>query len=61
MTRFATALVCALFAAAPGARAETVIVSNERDNTLSVIDGQTLTVTQTVPVGRRPRGITLNA
>lgn len=57
----AIAVALLLLAQAPLARAETVIVSNERDNTLSVIDGETLAVTNTVPVGRRPRGITLNA
>lgn len=60
MTRFAAGLALVLVAATAGAGAETIIVSNERDNTLSVIDGKSLAVTQTVPVGRRPRGITLN-
>lgn len=56
------AIALALMASLPAhpARSETVIVSNEKDNTLSVIDGATLTVTKTVPVGQRPRGITLN-
>lgn len=61
MTRLSKALAVLLLAGAPVVHAETIIVSNERDNTLSVIDGGSLAVTQTVPVGRRPRGITLNA
>ncbi|MGU3541343.1 YVTN family beta-propeller repeat protein, partial [Methylobacterium sp. A54F] len=31
--------------------------SNERDNTVSVIDTATFEVTRTFPVGRRPRGL----
>ncbi len=42
------------------AQAYTVYVSNEKDGTISVIDSNTLAVTQTVKVGRRPRGITLS-
>ncbi len=44
-----------------GAAAETAYVSNEQDNTISVIDGATLKVTQTIRVGKRPRGIGLSA
>jgi PQQ-dependent catabolism-associated beta-propeller protein len=39
--------------------AETIYVSNELDNTISVIDAETLAVVATVPVGRRPRGLAL--
>lgn len=39
------------------ALAETVYVSNEQDNTVSVVDGGTLSLVGTIPVGRRPRGI----
>jgi len=42
------------------ARAETVYVSNEKDNTVSVIDGGSLKVTSTIKTGRRPRGIVLS-
>ena len=42
------------------AMADTIYVSNEKDNTISVVDGDTLTVTETIRVGRRPRGITFN-
>jgi YVTN family beta-propeller protein len=45
----------------PTALAETVYVSNEQDNTISVIDGGTLKLVDTIPVGRRPRGIGLSA
>jgi PQQ-dependent catabolism-associated beta-propeller protein len=37
--------------------ADTVFVSNEQDDTVSVVDGETLTLIGTIPVGRRPRGI----
>ena len=39
--------------------AYTVYVSNEKGNSLTVIDSETLEVLETVPVGQRPRGITL--
>ena len=42
------------------ANAYDVYVSNEKDNTISIIDGETLTVTETVAVGERPRGIVLS-
>ena len=51
-----TPLVFALALLAAPAAAETVYVSNEQDNTISAIDGETLSVTATIPVGRRPRG-----
>ena len=35
-------------------------VTNEKDNTISVIDVDTLEVTRTIPVGERPRGITFS-
>ncbi|EJT85174.1 hypothetical protein PPS11_11936 [Pseudomonas putida S11] len=35
-------------------------VSNEKDNSLSLIDMQTLQVTETLPVGQRPRGLLLS-
>lgn len=55
----AAAVVTAVLAGP--ALGQTVFVSNEKDNTLSVIDAGTLQVTKTIKVGRRPRGITLNA
>lgn len=52
------ALVVAL--ATQPAHALTIYVSSERDNTITVIDGDTLEVTDTVKVGNRPRGIELS-
>jgi len=40
--------------------AYTLYVSNEKDNTISVIDGETLEVIDTITVGERPRGIVLS-
>jgi YVTN family beta-propeller protein len=40
--------------------ADTIYVSNEKDNTISVIDSVTNKVTDTIKVGQRPRGILLN-
>ena len=37
-----------------------VWVSNEKDDTVSVIDVDTLEVTRTIEVGERPRGITFS-
>lgn len=42
------------------AGAYTIYVSNEKDNTISVIDGETLEVIDTIEVGERPRGIVLS-
>ena len=36
-----------------------VFISNEGDNTISVLDGEKMEVIATVPVGQRPRGITM--
>ena len=55
----AAALALGLLVAAP-AGAETVLVSNEKDNTITVLDGASLRVLRTVPVGERPRGIALS-
>ena len=48
-----------LFLTTP-AWAERLLVSNEKDNTITVIDAATLAVTATVQVGDRPRGIVLS-
>src|SRR5208282_6815151 len=40
--------------------AYTVYVTNEKGNSISVIDSDTQKVTQTVPAGRRPRGVTIS-
>ena len=55
----AAALALGLLAATP-AGADTILVSNEKDNTITVLDGATLRVLRTVPVGERPRGIALS-
>ena len=49
-----------IIAVASTAPAETIYVSNEKDNSISVIDGDSLQVIATVPVGQRPRGILLS-
>src|SRR5690606_23622501 len=46
--------------AAVPAEAMTIYVSNEKGNSISVIDGDTMEVTATVDVGNRPRGIALS-
>ncbi|MDQ2089710.1 YVTN family beta-propeller repeat protein [Marimonas arenosa] len=40
--------------------AEEIWVTNEKDDTISVIDVATLEVTRTIPTGERPRGITFS-
>ena len=45
------ALTLALLLLAPAAQAERLFVSNEKDNTITVIDGGTLAVTHTIKVG----------
>jgi PQQ-dependent catabolism-associated beta-propeller protein len=42
------------------ASASMVYVSNEKDNTISVVDSNTMEVVKTVDVGQRPRGITVS-
>lgn len=59
------ALACLLFiclAAAHASAAERfrVYVTNEQDGTLSVVDGDSLSVIATIPAGKRPRGIRLS-
>lgn len=54
-----TIAAAALVTAAP-AYAEKIFVSNEQDNTLSVIDGNSLEVIDTIAVGRRPRALALS-
>lgn len=58
-------VACALFlilwgAGHSGARAEMAYVTNEKDNTVSVIDMDSLEVVDTLEVGMRPRGITFS-
>ncbi|OPG78717.1 hypothetical protein B1218_14220, partial [Pseudomonas ogarae] len=56
----ALALGAALLAAGPCAAASIAWVSNEKDNSLSLIDMQSLEVIETLPVGQRPRGLLLS-
>ena len=42
------------------ASAYMVYVSNEKDNTITVVDSATMQVVKTVNVGQRPRGITIS-
>ena len=46
--------------AGESALAREIYVSNEKDNTISVVDGDQLTVKETIEVGNRPRGIDLS-
>ena len=48
-----------MLSAAP-ALSQTVYVSNERGNSVTVIDGKTMKPIATWPVGKRPRGIMLS-
>ena len=54
-----TALALAIGLSTP-ALASIAYVSNEKDNTLSVIDTDTQEVIETIDVGQRPRGILLS-
>lgn len=58
-TKTGLTLLLAAATAVP-AQAEKFFVSNEQDNTLSVIDGGNLEVIDTISVGRRPRSMTLS-
>lgn len=65
MSRPKLALTTALSAFAlvlplTGAEAYTAYVTNEKDNTLSVIDTEKLEVIKTVKIGQRPRGVILS-
>ena len=52
-------ILVALVIAAP-TMADEIWVTNEKDDTVSVIDVETLEVVQTYPTGERPRGITFS-
>ena len=54
---------CALrwLALAGGRRRLEIFVSNEKGNSISIVDGDTLELIETVPVGNRPRGIALSS
>lgn len=42
------------------AQAHEIFVTNEKDNTISVIDARSLRVERTFQVGKRPRGIVIS-
>jgi len=41
------------------ASAARIFVSNERDDTVTVLDSGTLKIVKAIPVGKRPRGIVI--
>ena len=47
----------ALVALAQQAFAEKIFVTNEKDNTVTVLDGDSLKIVDTVKVGQRPRDL----
>src|SRR4030042_1803660 len=55
----AMASMVGLCAGTGPASAYTVYVSNEKGNSITVLDSATLEVKETIPVGQRPRGIIL--
>ena len=54
------ATTCLLALNAGQANAHWLYVTNEKDDTVSVIDTETNEVIRTIPVGERPRGVTLS-
>ncbi|MHA6686657.1 cytochrome D1 domain-containing protein, partial [Mesorhizobium sp. A556] len=56
---YAFAILASGLMASPAA-AYTAYVSNEKDNTITVVDTATMKVVKTVEVGQRPRGITIS-
>ncbi len=59
MRRVLFAVFCAVTASSMAA-ANTAFVSNEKDNTITVLDLTSWQDLKTVPVGRRPRGMVLS-
>ena len=57
--RIAVAALLSFAAGVSHAAANMAYVTNERDNTLSMIDLDQMKTIKTVPVGQRPRGITM--
>jgi YVTN family beta-propeller protein len=54
-----TLVLLGCLAAGP-AGVERLFVSNEKDNTVTVVDANSLQVIKTIPVGARPRGMLLS-
>ncbi|WP_372395771.1 PQQ-dependent catabolism-associated beta-propeller protein [Azospirillum sp. HJ39] len=61
LLRYAILILAAPALMAEPAASETIFVSNEKDNQIAVVDGDSLQITNKIKVGRRPRGITLSA
>ena len=59
-TLLASAIACALSCLAGSALAATAYVSNEKDDSISVIDLDKMETVETLEVGMRPRGLTLS-
>lgn len=53
-------LAALLLSSGTAAHAEKILVSNEKDNTVTVLDSDSLALLKTVKVGDRPRGIVLS-
>lgn len=51
------AILLSMSIVAGPAAAETIYVSNEQDNTVAVVDGASMSLSTTINVGRRPRGM----
>ena len=60
MKRYTFGLAATFLLAATPASAHWVYVTNEKDDTVSVIDTETNEVIKTIDVGERPRGVTLS-
>src|SRR5688500_7485049 len=60
MLRSALVLLPAVLLFAGAASANKVFVSNERGNSVTVLDSQSWEVIATFPAGNRPRGITIS-
>ncbi|TMJ45836.1 MAG: hypothetical protein E6G90_15415, partial [Alphaproteobacteria bacterium] len=58
--RLGASAAAALLCSAGIATADTIYVSNEKDNTITVVDGASLIPVKTIAVGQRPRGILLS-
>src|SRR6476469_9019420 len=54
------ALTAAMLVFAEPCLAGKIFVSNEKENTITVLDTDTYEVIATIPVGRRPRGVILS-
>ncbi|MFL5333814.1 MAG: PQQ-dependent catabolism-associated beta-propeller protein [Geminicoccaceae bacterium] len=59
MPRTLTITLLAALTLGPGAQAREIFVTNEKGNSVTVIDGDKLEVVGTIPVGNRPRGIVM--